>query len=314
MSIACSQKEFILSIYLMKHKEVLESVLGLEIEQIELEKSSGGTRVDLYGINPIRKLEVFVENQVTPSDEKHLNENLFNLIYGCQEGIIVWIAKSFKMEHLHKVKSFLVRNRKKFVNFYAFELNEEAIMQIEQLNRGHKHEVIARLNQVHQVNGPVLKRVFKHEQMPSTHIGKVVLGERRYDFRRIEDVKDFALDTLRAQVPNYMNLFRQKKHNEHDFILSIGAGKSDIYYRLSVKNREGLAFVEIYFQNKLEIFNKLVNQYHEMRSCVDQELTIGKQRIGVYFKPYAEIKDTVIKIGEILQRLIEYCSPQLYVS
>ncbi|QRG65967.1 hypothetical protein [Brevibacillus choshinensis] len=66
MSIKNSQKEMILTLYLKKYKGELERVIGLELSNIELERSNGGKKIDYYAVNKHRRLEVFLESQVTP--------------------------------------------------------------------------------------------------------------------------------------------------------------------------------------------------------------------------------------------------------
>lgn len=61
-------------------------VLGFELDNIKLEKPFGRSKIDLVAVDPTRRLDTYIENQITQSDETHLRK-ILNLINGVNEGI-----------------------------------------------------------------------------------------------------------------------------------------------------------------------------------------------------------------------------------
>lgn len=100
MSINASEKEYILSLAILKDKQMLEQAVVLKFDQLKLEQTHGRHKIDLMGICQSRRLEFFVEAQINPSDVKHLNHNILSILQSIREGILIWITASFQHEHL----------------------------------------------------------------------------------------------------------------------------------------------------------------------------------------------------------------------
>lgn len=310
-----SEKEFILSMFLKKYPETLENILGIKLSNIELEIPYGKKKIDYYAVSREKKLEIFVENQLAQSDKGHLNEKIMPLLSALQEGYVVWIASSFKEEHVMAVKSFLKSNPQKYVSFYGVELHPEVLVQLEKLNSIYKLDVYWNLNWIQEIDHPPIKVVWKHEQIPSSHLGRVYVGESKYDFGRAEDVKDYVLNLLRKQMPNFLNLHKSKKYNQGDRTITLGGGKAGISYRVSVKDRRNLAFVEILFdEHQTILYKKFVSNLHDMKEKIHSDITIRERgrKIGVYFMPDLQLDANVIRISGILEKMISYFSPFLY--
>lgn len=71
-----SEKEFILTLFLLKYPQYLENLIRQKMSQCEAEVSIGRKKVDLFSINLERRLPIFVETQVKHSDNEHLNKVL----------------------------------------------------------------------------------------------------------------------------------------------------------------------------------------------------------------------------------------------
>lgn len=313
MSYYGSEKEFILSMFLKEYPTVLESLLGVRLSNIELEIPFGRKKMDLAAVDTKKRVDVYIENQLSLSDNGHLNQKVMPILQSLQEGIIVWIALGFQKDHLHAMKSYLRANPQKYINIYALELHPEALQQIEKLNSIYKLDVYWNLNSIEEINRPPLKVVWKHEQMPYSHLGRAFTGERQYDLERIEDVKEYVLYSLRNHIPNYLNLHKSKKHNQGDLTITLGGGKTGISYRFSVKNRRNLAFVEISFEdNQTSLFKKLVHLHHDMRKKIHPDITIKDRKFGMYFRPHPDISTTVGTIAGILRNMINYFYPYIY--
>lgn len=311
----CSQPEYILSLFLMKYKEVLESVLGFDVEQIQLEKNHGRNQIDFYAICPSRRLEVFVECQVKPSDPKHFEVNIMNVLNSIQEGIVIWIASAFRREYLEEIKSYLGSggNKRKYINFYALEVKPDVVTAIYDLNSMSKLTIWDNLHQIKDLYGgqsPLSLR-FKHEKIHSTHQGRAIAYNSQLNKER--DTKEYVIQELRRLVPELLNVHREKKCNQSDRIITIGAGRSGFSYRVSVKDRREIAFVELFMDANQEPFYRLIRHYiEEMRVFIHEDIQVNRRRVGVYFKPDKDLDSTISIIASILKRLVKYFSPYLY--
>ncbi|MFI8715176.1 hypothetical protein [Brevibacillus brevis] len=312
MSIRGSEKEFILSLALMKHKEILEQIIGLEMDGIALETTHGRKKVDLYSICPVRRLEVFVENQVTPSDKYHLLKHVLPLLQSINEGVVIWIASSFSKEHLSDVKSLLEKNRHKYINFYALKIHPDVLKHIESLNSINKLDVWRGLHVIKDILAP-LTLVCKHEQIPATHIGKAVATTPVFELNRAEDVKEYVLRQLQQLVPECINLHKAKKHNQGDRVITVGAGKSGVYYKISANDRRGLAFVELFMDAcQTAFFKRFKVKEKDMQRCIDPGIQVGNRKLGVYFNPDTVLDVTIKKIADIFTKMVHYFSPYIY--
>jgi hypothetical protein len=314
MSIGGSEKEFILSMFLMKHKEVLEKVLDFDLDKnIILEMPHGRSKVDMLGVDEDRRVEIFIENQIKPSDRKHLMEKILPRIDDICEGCIVWIASSFHKEHLVIVKQHIQRSRHKYINFYAIEFNEMVLEHIEKLNNLYKLDIVSNLSSINDQDSP-LSLVYKYEQMPKTHIGKAFIGKRFLDLERSEDVNEYMLDELRGILPEFINLLKAKKINKHHFVVSLGAGKQGVSYRISAGRRGHSAFAELFFDlSQKEIFERFKTHKLEIKREIHNDIMMHKnRRIGIYFQPDPDLDITISRIGEILSKMLSYFSPYLY--
>ncbi|GIN59589.1 hypothetical protein J8TS2_39080 [Lederbergia ruris] len=87
------KEEAILTLYLKKYPRVIEELIGISVDQIKIEERVGGKRIDFYGINRERRIEIFLENQVGPSDKcNHQLEKVTPLINNFSEGYLLYLA------------------------------------------------------------------------------------------------------------------------------------------------------------------------------------------------------------------------------
>ncbi|MED0676865.1 hypothetical protein ABEV55_05780 [Aneurinibacillus thermoaerophilus] len=309
-----SKKEMILNLYFKKYPNVLERILDVDLTQIELEIPHGRKKIDFYAVSKNKRVEVFVENQLTPSDEAHLNEKIMPILQGLQEGIVVWTAQRFDTEHLSDVKGFLKANPQKYVNFYGVELHPEVIKQIGILDGLDPFDIWPNLWRINKVTEP-LKLVYRHDQMPDTHIGKAYVGKYRYDFNRIEDVKKCLMEYLRKHLAYFPNVHTSKKHLAHSLTISLGAGISGVVYQISTRNRKGRAFVGIHFdEGREDIYRRFCLHMSLMTKKVHPNIVMENRSLRVYFEPYADLFNTMAKIKTILEKMIQFFSPYLLRS
>lgn len=316
MSKKGSKKETIFTLYQKKYPECIEQTIGLSIEGIKTEIDKGSKKIDLYGINKKKKIEIFIENQLKPSDRKdHLEQKVKPLIDGISEGYVIWTATKFNQDHIDEIKQILRKNPQKYINFYFVEIDPEVLHRLNYLNSLYELDVWDNLHILNEIEGK-FKIVDYHCQMPKTHIGKAYIGEYQYDFTRDDDIKEYMIEQLREKIPYFLNFHNGKKHSENDKLLRVGAGLTDITYCSSAFDVRHRAFVAICFgSSKANWYDAFKNHEYLLKREIDPNVCyIDRYRtIGVYFKSdRRDIPRVVERIVYIFERFILYFSPFTY--
>lgn len=85
--------------WLAENIEELSSILGLDLEVVEVEHPVGDFKVDILArdLGKASRL-VVIENQLEPTDHNHLGQ-LLTYAAGLEAEIVVWICKEFRKEH-----------------------------------------------------------------------------------------------------------------------------------------------------------------------------------------------------------------------
>ncbi|MCG5252479.1 hypothetical protein [Brevibacillus agri] len=312
MSFQGSEKEFILSLFLLQNPEVLENALGgIKLGKMEAEVPAGRKKIDLLSVEMNHRLPVYIETQIKQSDPIHLN-TILGLLESVREGIVIWIARSFQRQHLEQVVMYLKKKKQKYISFHAIEIHPDAITEVERLNQLYKLDIWYQLKRIEEHGHPPLKQIYMYSQIPPTHSGRSI-ETKNFDLTRIEDVKQYMLEHLRRRVPFYLNVWKAKKHNRYSNQLSIGAGKAGIDLKLSACNQQGLSSIYLHFDwNQRKLYDSLRKDICWFQEKVHPELTAHNRKVGVIFKPDAELDVTILKLTEILERMLTHFGPLLY--
>lgn len=318
MSKMGSKKETIFTLYQKKYPKCIEDIIGLSIEGIKTEVDKGSKKIDLYSINKRKKIEIYVENQLKPSDRKdHLEQKVKPLIDGISEGYVIWTATKFRKEHIEEVKQLLRNNPQKYINFYFAEIHPGVLHRLDYLNSLYELDVWDNLNILNDVENQ-LSLVDKHEQMPPNHFGKAFVGECHYDFTREDDIKEYMVEQLRERIPYFLNFHGGKKHSQYDRILKVGAGLSDVMYFCSAFDVRYRAFTEIRFGlSKVNWYHEFKSYEHILRKEISPSIHFNDKNrtIGVYFKSDKnEIPKVIDEIADVFEKFILYFSPYTYGS
>lgn len=315
MSKQGSKKETIFTLFLKENPEVIQEIIGLPIEKMKMEYNNGSQRVDLHGVNNESKIDIFVECQITTADLDHLAKTK-DLINNTAEGYVIWIASKFrKSSFIEEIKELLRNCPRKYINFFAVEIDPEVIERIKLLNSQYELDVLENLELIHEIKQP-LKLVDSHFQMPPTHIGKAYIGEAQYDFNREDDVKEYFLDRLCERMPYYLNFHSSKKHSQNSKVMQIGAGLDEVMYHCSVRDMRNRAFVEIRFgrskENWYQAFkNKAESLKREIHPLI--RFNDNNRSIGFYTTSFLnDIPEIVSELVAVFEKFINYFSQYTY--
>lgn len=315
MSKQGSKKETIFTLYLKENPEVIQKIIGIPIEKMKMEYNNGSQRVDLHGVNKDSKIDIFVECQITTADEDHL-EKTKDLINNTAEGYVIWVASKFrKSSFIEEIKELLRNCPRKYINFFAVEIDPEVIERIKILNSQYELDVLKNLEFIHQIKQP-LELVDSYFQMPPTHIGKAYIGEAQYDFNREDEIKDYMLDQLCEKMPYYLNFHSSKKHSQNSKIMQIGAGLEDAMYHSSIQDVRNRTFVEIrfgrskenwyqYFKGKEDVLRR---EIHPLIHFHDNNRSIGFYTTS----DLNDIPEIVSNLVTVFEKFINYFSQYTY--
>lgn len=107
--------------WLLNNPQELSRALGLDLELHANEHPVGRFSLDLLGVLAGTQERVIIENQLTSSDHSHLGQ-LLTYAGGTQARYVVWIAPSFRDEHLAAVK-WLNDGTTEEIHFFAVEVS-----------------------------------------------------------------------------------------------------------------------------------------------------------------------------------------------
>lgn len=306
-----SIKESILSIYLKENPQIFSNIIGSNIENLTLEQRHAYRNIDIQGLDSKRRIPIYIEVQLNKANKIYL-ERLKKMMETYNESVVIWIASSFDEDILEEIGEWLKLNKKNYVDFYALSLHDEALTVLEELNEMYHLEIYHNLHQLNELK-PLLKIELEIKQIHPTHCGQLNPPASNFDFNRTEDVKRALLQVLRTRIPYFLNFHYDKKTNQYDRILTVGAGRDGLVYRTSAKNVKNLAFVELYFnKSKNNCFEVFKNAKKELSSIIHPDLCFEHRKIGVYFKPADNYQETFEKIAEVFKRMIDGFSPYVY--
>jgi hypothetical protein len=310
MSVGGSEKEFILSLFLLRNPGVLESATGLKLGRMTAEEPVGRRKIDLLSVDVNRRIPVIIESQISASDTRHL-DTILGIIDSSNECVIIWQARSFQREHLDQVVSHLKRNKQKYIAFHAIEIHDDAIAQVELLNQMYKLDIWHKLDRIAQIK-QAIKKVFTYDQIPTTHTGRAT-DTTHYDLTRVEDVNRYLLECLRSEVPCCLNVWKSKKFNSSDSQLSLGGGKGGITFKLSVKNQKGFAAIFLHFDTtQQELYYAMKKDIQWFRKNIHADVSASKRKIGVTFEPDSDLDVTISTLASIFKRMLQSFGPYIY--
>ncbi|MFI6796081.1 hypothetical protein [Streptosporangium canum] len=107
--------------WLQAHPGELGGVLRMELEWTGIEHSVGGYALDLIGVDRLTGDVVIVENQLELGDHRHLGQ-LITYAAGTNPATVVWVAKSFRSEHIDAIE-WLNQHTQAGRQFFAVEVS-----------------------------------------------------------------------------------------------------------------------------------------------------------------------------------------------
>lgn len=306
MSINNISREFVFGLFLKFFPQVINDLAGLNIRNLELEKRFYDRKIDAYTKTTDR--QIFIENQLTRSDNTHLQqiEFIIEKVEENENTCIIWIAKSFNQVMIDEVVN-RIQESKKNIEFIAIKINDELVEILDEFTLINQLNIISKFDLLLQYSK--LKIIARHyreyyqvEEFEKDNLEEKVLTEKQKIMIKI-------LEEVRKQLHYFPNVHREK--NIDGNVLVIGAGVSDVVYAAGV-NRYDEIYIELKFnQGGREVFNILYQEKDRIDDYFDYLLEWDTQLYKLYSaQPYTkENLDKIIKRQvRLLDKLVKNLS------
>lgn len=311
MSYYNSDKEFYFALYLLKNKINLESILNLELSDIELEKNLNGRKIDFYGLSDDDR-QLYMEIQLTKADDIHI-EQLAKIINEPQLNnyILIWMALDFNTDKLNKIEEAINISNKN-INFYAIKVNEEVLSFLQILNGMFVNVVIDNLSILDEVkNKFTVKEIYYRIQDENNTI-PIKKEEEILDLDNKGHVMKVILQKLRSkELTYYPSIFRGKKMDGN--VISLGSGCSDTTYYIGI-NRKHYLYITLRVKNR-ELFESLLMKQDEINSYFDYfiEWDTKNNQISTYIYYNRDKKELKInQLVRLVNKYVRFFTPYFY--
>ncbi len=210
--------------------EMLGSLIGLTLTDVDKEVYVGSYRCDLVAKDETTGIKVIIENQLETSNHDHLGK-IITYASGLDAKVVVWIVKEAREEHRSAIE-WLNNNTNKELNFFLIELHA---YKIGDSLAAPKFEIVEKPN-------GFIKN--------SKNIGGC--GEmNKSESERIEFWTMFNETVIERGKP--FNI--RKATTDHWYDVAIGTSEAHIC--ITLVNKESSIVVELYINDNKALFDKL---------------------------------------------------------
>ena len=210
--------------------EMLGSLIGLTLTDVDKEVYVGSYRCDLVAKDETTGIKVIIENQLETSNHDHLGK-IITYASGLDAKVVVWIVKEAREEHRSAIE-WLNNNTNKDLNFFLIELHA---YKIGDSLAAPKFEIVEKPN-------GFIKN--------SKNIGG--FGEmNKSESERIEFWTMFNETVIERGKP--FNI--RKATTDHWYDVAIGTSEAHIC--ITLVNKESSIVVELYINDNKALFDKL---------------------------------------------------------
>ncbi len=221
---------------------ILCEELGIEIENVKSEASAGRYNVDIIADEIDSNRKVIIENQLEPTDHKHLGQ-ILTYASAFDASIIIWIVTDFTEEHRQAIDWFN-RNIAQGISFFLIQIE---VYKIGESAPAPKFNLICEPNDW----GKTMKK---------SEDGDVYSGLKLQQKEFWDGLKEYA-----SKANTALNYGRSPKP-QHWYNISFGTSKCHI--ALTQNSQKQYVGCEIYIRND----NELYDQLYKNKDTIEKEL------------------------------------------
>jgi hypothetical protein len=213
---------------------VLCEELGIEIENIKAEAAAGRYNVDIIGDESYSKRKVIIENQLEPTDHKHLGQ-ILTYASAYDAALIIWVVTDYTEEHRQAIDWFN-RNIAVGISFFLVQIE---VYKIEDSSPAPKFNIICEPNDW----GKTIKKSENGDAFSELKL-------QQQEFWEV--MKEYA-----SSIATSLNYSRPPKP-QHWYEMALGTSKCCI--SLTQNSQKKYVGCELYIWSDTELFKKLFSQ------------------------------------------------------
>ena len=225
---------------------VLCEELEINLENIKPEASAGRYNVDIVADDIDTKRKVIIENQLEPTDHKHLGQ-ILTYASAYDASVIIWVVTDYTEEHRQAIDWFN-RNISENISFFLVQIE---VYKIGDSEPAPKFNIICEPNNW----GKTIK---------SSGTGDAVSATKLLQMEFWEGLKTYAsANGTRVSFSHTP----QPKH-----WLNISIGTSRCHIALTVNTQKGYVGCEVYIRNDKALYETFYRNKDKIESTVGAEL------------------------------------------
>ncbi|CAM3856005.1 DUF4268 domain-containing protein [Aquirufa aurantiipilula] len=225
---------------------VLCEELELNLENIKPEAAAGRYNVDLVADDIDTKRKVIIENQLEPTDHKHLGQ-ILTYASSYDASVIIWVVTDYTEEHRQAIDWFN-RNISENISFFLVQIE---VYKIGESDPAPKFNIICEPNNW----GKTLK---------SSGSGDTVSATKLLQMEFWEGLKEYA--TARGSKVNFSHSPKPKNW----FNVSIGSSKCHV--TLTLNTQKPHIGCELFIMNDKALYSSLFQSKAEIEKAIGLEL------------------------------------------
>lgn len=225
---------------------VLCEELEINLENVKPEAAAGRYNVDLVADDIDTKRKVIIENQLEPTDHKHLGQ-LLTYASAYDASIIIWVVTDYTEEHRQAIDWFN-RNISENISFFLVQIE---VYKIGDSDPAPKFNIICEPNNW----GKTVK---------SSGAGDILSTTKLLQMEFWEGLKTFA--SKKQTLVNFSHAPQPK----HWYNIAIGTSRCHI--ALTINTQKNYIGCEIYIRNDKSLFDKFYLNKENIEASLGREL------------------------------------------
>jgi hypothetical protein len=225
---------------------VLCDELEINLENIKPEAAAGRYNVDIVADDIDTKRKVIIENQLEPTDHKHLGQ-ILTYASAYDASVIIWVVTDYTEEHRQAIDWFN-RNISENISFFLVQIE---VYKIGDSDPAPKFNIICEPNNW----GKTVK---------SSGTGDAVSATKLLQMEFWEGLKSYA-----AEKGTRVS-FNHTPQPKHWFNISIGTSRCHI--ALTINTQKGYVGCEVYIRNDKALFDTFHKNKEKIEAAVGAEL------------------------------------------
>lgn len=225
---------------------VLCEELEINLENVKPEAAAGRYNVDLVADDTDTKRKVIIENQLEPTDHKHLGQ-LLTYASAYDASIIIWLVTDYTEEHRQAIDWFN-RNISENISFFLIQIE---VYKIGNSDPAPKFNIICAPNNW----GKTVKNSGRGDAVSATKLMQMEFWE--------------GLKAYASNKNTKVN-FTHTPQPKHWFNISMGTSRCHL--ALTINTQKGYVGCEVYIRNDKALYDTFYKNKEKIESVVGSEL------------------------------------------